>query len=495
MTTAGPLAGADLPQPRSRAGLRPAASAIERIAELCRATAATAPVEQRERIEQVQRGLAAPLLVAVAGRVKSGKSTLVNALLGQRVARTDARECTRVVTWFRYGSTPRVTVLCRDGTRHRTRLDHDGLVPEDLGVPLEEVARAEVELSLARLRTFTLADTPGLGSAEAALSQVTEELLGVDSDSQAAIASAEAVLYVMNQTVRSSDVDLLRSFRALSGGGASDVISAFAVLNKADLFDGPDPMSTGRRIAERYTAELRTELAGVLAYSGLFAEVARCGIFTEADADVLARLAELDAGQRERLLWSESSFCRTPLDVPEAPRRRLWGLLREAGLRSCLAAVDAGAAGATQVRARLNEHSGHPALDAHIGAQFEANAPALKATTALESLEAQAWSAGGGWGQQLRDRIEALRLHPDLHVLAEMAALGQVRRGDVRLPESLAEEVARLVSTPPAARTDIVTGLRRWQAYANSGVRPAQAQVARVMVRSYELAAPNGRRR
>lgn len=469
------------------------AAAIERIAELCRASTATATPEHRDRVEAVQRRLAEPLLVAVAGRVKSGKSTLVNALLGQRVARTDARECTRVVTWFRYGPTPRVTVIRRDGTRQRTRLDHDGLVPEDLGVALDQVACVEVELSLARLRAFTLADTPGLGSAEAALSHVTEELLGVDADSQAAIAAAEAVLFVMNQTVRSADVDVLRSFRALSSGGGSDVVSAFAVLNKADLFDGPDPLCTGRRIAARYSEELRTELAGVLAYSGLFAEVARCGVFTEADASVLASLAALDVAQRERLLMSESNFCRTPLDVPEAARRRLWGLLREAGLRASLRAVDDGAAGAAELRARLDEHSGHPALDAHIAAQFEANAPALKATTALDSLEAMAWQIGGPWGEQLRDRIEALRLHPDLHVLAEMSALRQVRRGEVTLPTGLAQELATLVSTPPEARTDIATGLRRWQAYANSGVRPVQARVARVMVRSYELAAQSGR--
>ena len=45
-----------------------------------------------------------PLRVAIAGKVKAGKSTLLNALVGEQVAPTDAGECTRVVTWYRDGT-------------------------------------------------------------------------------------------------------------------------------------------------------------------------------------------------------------------------------------------------------------------------------------------------------------------------------------------------------------------------------------------------------
>ena len=45
------------------------------------------------------------------GRLSSGKSTLVNALIGRRVARTDVAECTRLVTRFRYGTADRVEVV------------------------------------------------------------------------------------------------------------------------------------------------------------------------------------------------------------------------------------------------------------------------------------------------------------------------------------------------------------------------------------------------
>ncbi|HEV7653288.1 MAG TPA: dynamin family protein [Mycobacteriales bacterium] len=55
-------------------------------------------------LDQVVSRLDGPLQLAVAGRITSGKSTVVNALIGRRVAPTDVRECTRLVTRFRYGT-------------------------------------------------------------------------------------------------------------------------------------------------------------------------------------------------------------------------------------------------------------------------------------------------------------------------------------------------------------------------------------------------------
>ena len=46
---------------------------------------------------QLERRLREPVRVAIVGPVNSGKSTLVNALLGQRVAPTNKSECTRLV--------------------------------------------------------------------------------------------------------------------------------------------------------------------------------------------------------------------------------------------------------------------------------------------------------------------------------------------------------------------------------------------------------------
>ncbi|HJX86248.1 MAG TPA: dynamin family protein, partial [Gemmatimonadales bacterium] len=69
----------------------------------------------REALLSHARRLEEPLRVAVAGMVKAGKSTLINAIIGEEIAPTDTGECTRIVTWYRYRDTPRVTMLPVDG--------------------------------------------------------------------------------------------------------------------------------------------------------------------------------------------------------------------------------------------------------------------------------------------------------------------------------------------------------------------------------------------
>ena len=91
-----------------------------RVAALCDEVGPrVGPTGRRRRCCDVRRRLDEPLRVAIAGRLKAGKSTLVNALIGRRVAPTEVGECTRIVTQFRYGTADRVDVVRRDGTRRQ----------------------------------------------------------------------------------------------------------------------------------------------------------------------------------------------------------------------------------------------------------------------------------------------------------------------------------------------------------------------------------------
>src|SRR5688572_3535471 len=90
--------------------------------------------DQEEGLTEASMRLAEPLRVAIAGRVKAGKSTLVNALVGERLAPTDAGECTRIVTWYRHALGYRVEARLRaDGARDLDFSRLDGVLDIRLG--------------------------------------------------------------------------------------------------------------------------------------------------------------------------------------------------------------------------------------------------------------------------------------------------------------------------------------------------------------------------
>jgi GTPase SAR1 family protein len=114
----------------------PASELIERVSTLM---ATRAPASLQDECSKLEQRLREPVRVAIVGPVNSGKSTLVNALLGQRVAPTNKSECTRLVTWFRYGHPQRVEIETAAGIVKALPLAPDGLLPETLGVPVETV--------------------------------------------------------------------------------------------------------------------------------------------------------------------------------------------------------------------------------------------------------------------------------------------------------------------------------------------------------------------
>src|SRR3712207_468595 len=214
-----------------------------RVATLCDEIVAGVRPEAAGQVEQVRQRLAEPLRVAIAGRLKAGKSTLVNALIGRRVAPTAVGECTRVVTRFRYGPADRIDVVCRDGVRRSLPLDDDGMIPQRLGVPAARVAYVDVTLTSEKLRDITVVDTPGLASADVVVSARAEEAVGVspapfdadiDADSTFEVAAAEAVVYVFTQAVRADDVRALEAFRDASARLSSSPINALGVFGKVD---------------------------------------------------------------------------------------------------------------------------------------------------------------------------------------------------------------------------------------------------------------------
>jgi hypothetical protein len=92
------------------------------------------PVELAERLEEPAKQVHQPCVVAVVGRVKVGKSTFVNDLLGEDLAKVGTTETTANINYFTYGN-PNLPVRChwRGGkVTDDSRAFLDGLQGNDL---------------------------------------------------------------------------------------------------------------------------------------------------------------------------------------------------------------------------------------------------------------------------------------------------------------------------------------------------------------------------
>ncbi len=442
------------------------------VGQLCRTVAPRLGARTAAAVDGIAARLASPLQVTVAGRVSSGKSTLVNGLIGRRVARTGAGECTRLVTRFRSGTADRVDIVLHDGGRRSLPLDASGAVPADLGVDPASVAHLDVQLTSALLRDLTVVDTPGLGSVDGTGTPV-------GAASAAAADGAVAVLYVITQTVRADDAQVLAGF------AAANVV---AVLTKADTV--PGGWAAAQALAERQAAALRPRVADVLPVIGLLAETAESGAFTSDDAAALHTLAAAGEQIRATLLASTDLFLDLDAPVPAAVRSRLLERLDLHGVARALALIDADpAVTAAGLRRALLAASGFAAVRARIDAAFRARADGLKATAALAALGAV--TRGPRERDVLRGAVEGLLRQPAAHQLCLLDALTQVTSGAVVLPDHLTDEVLRLGGSCPAPeQLAAATALERagwWRSFASFGATPAQARVAHEVHRAYFL--------
>ncbi|QGK72495.1 GTPase [Allosaccharopolyspora coralli] len=472
-----------------------------------------------EGFREVLRRLGAPLQVAVAGRLKSGKSTLVNALIGRRVAPTGVGECTRLVTRFQYGTVDRVEVIHRDGSARVVAFDADGAIPAELGVPIEEISHLEAYLTNAVLADLTVVDTPGLGSLDAASVARTERVLGtraadadpaeLDPVSRSAVAGAEAVLYVVTQGVRADDHQALTSFTTATASREAGPVNAIAVLNKADTVEpgsvedsGGDVWKAASVLAGRQFEVLTPRVADVLPVVGLLAETSESGRFTSADADALRTLAALDDTDRETMLMSSDLFTAWDCELPVSTRAGLLERLDLHGIRCALDAIAADPDVATGVlRRKLLDSSGLRHVRERLDGVFRARADGIKAAAGLASVTALAHASDEpGERQRVHDAIEVLLARPEAHQLRLLEALTLITSGAVQLPSDLADEVLRVGGSADAAEQLGLSGrphaqlvsyaLERagwWRSFSSFGATPAQSRIADVVHRAYFL--------
>jgi hypothetical protein len=454
-------------------------------------------------LETYSRRLEEPLRVAIAGMVKAGKSTLLNAIIGEEIAPTDTAECTRIVTWYRYADTPRVTLYPVEGEPQDLPIRRiDGRLLLDVGeAHAEEVDRLVVDWPSKSLRNITLIDTPGIASvSEEVSARSTRFLTPEDAPSE-----ADAIVYLMRH-MHASDLNFLDSFRDTTAGH-SGTVNALAVLSRADEIGAGriDSLLSARVIAERYRNDdrMRALTLGIVPVAGLLAQSARS--LRETEFSALVELARLERADRERLFVSVDRFARgtEPASVSSEVRTALLDRFGLFGIRLATALLRGGIADSTVLAHELARRSGLDELLRLIAAQFHARASLLKARAALVAVESLLRERPRAGTEELSASVE--RIQASAHEFREMRLLATARTAGLALSPELTAEAERIIGgsgvelphrlgLPDSASADELRDsalghLRRWRSLAENPLTDSvAAEACRIVVRSCEAA-------
>jgi GTPase SAR1 family protein len=439
----------------------------------------------RSEVEAVGLRLAGEFRVAVAGRTNAGKSTIVNALIGERVAPTDRLSCTKLVTWYREDNPPYGQYVLRDGSRQEVALLPGNGLPSRPDLELEQIDHICVWLPSKTLREQALIDTPGYDDHDETVGVRTRDLFGS--------AAVDAMLFVFNQIPKQDELDSLVEFIGHGSAGGSP-LNTIAVLTKADQLDDSDPWAAARSLAQRNSERLANVASTVVPVLGLLAQASATRQLTGNDAWYLRALAGAD----ESALWSAHSLLTADVDIPMPARERLLELLGIYGVRYAvgLLAREEVAATASALTAALGAHSGLTGMEELLRTQFADRADLLQAHRAISTLRRITFRHAESNDRRpllaLRDEVYKLMRHPRMHQLREMNAYELCLRGSVELPENLLADlralatgrtVAERLGVPGAADSGelqkvLVEIGGRWNSFVNGFTTTSQKEVA-----------------
>ncbi|MDA8377485.1 MAG: dynamin family protein [Planctomycetia bacterium] len=166
--------------------------------------------------------------LAVVGQFKRGKSSLINALIGQELLPTGLLPLTSTITILRFGARPLLVIQWMNSSLEAER--PVSALPEfvtEHGNPgnCKQIRAVYVETNSPFLRRgIELVDTPGIGSAIEANTITTESF----------IPSCDAVVFVtaVDTPMTGPELEFLRRLR-------HDVKKIFCVVNKTDMLAEP----------------------------------------------------------------------------------------------------------------------------------------------------------------------------------------------------------------------------------------------------------------
>lgn len=455
--------------------------------------------ELAEALDEIDGRMDEPLRVAIAGKVKAGKSTLLNALLGEELAASDAGECTRIVTWYQHGDTYDVIAQAH-GENVPVRFDRDGgtLTVDLLGNDADDIDQLTVYAPAAGLETMSLIDTPGMASLSTDIAQKSTDFLAPDDGSDTPV---DAVIYLLRH-LHATDVSFLHAFHDKEFASPSPV-NCLGILSRSDEIAAGrlDAMESANRIATRYSADprLRRLVQGVVPVAGLIGQ-ASATLDDHDVADLKSIASAAESTTQLALLSIDRFLSADDIGVSKDRRKTLLTTFGLFGLRLVEQRLRSGAVtDHSSIRSLLRSESGIDHLSDTLMVLFGGRRDTLKARSALVAI------------QRLVDQTEPPRsVSADLervwagaHEFAELRTLNVIRDTNIGLSAEQLEEAEQILggfgtslqqrlgtsdaASPAECNTLLLAAISQWRQLASSPVASRSlTALAEVVIRSAE---------
>jgi GTPase SAR1 family protein len=447
----------------------------------------------------VSRLLEEPLRVAVVGGAKSGKSTLLNALLRQRVASTNPAETTRHVTWYRLGFPESVSGITREGTNVPLTFDETGVVVQSGTQTAMSLDHVSVTLQADQLERMTLVDTPGLQTADETLSQETWRVLARTPESSGdELNRADVLIVIVSPNFVEQSRRAIRTFQDAHRGLLADPRNVIVVVNA----NGQISDKGGAEFANWLAGELEGMVASVVPVNALLAQSSETGQLTDRDCAALRKLAALSATSFDALTSWPGEFLYGDSDLPQSDRQRLVEILGIIGVRCAVALLRNEDVSTDQVAERLSRESDLDKVRNALEGLNKERIDASRAAEAMTSLTQLAFRWRHSLGERLavRTAVDALSLLPAMHRIHELRALREIADDALELPLDLRPDVEHIATSRSDAASaadsligspdDVLAARLRsaaWQTFRNSGREDPRLDYAyRVFKRSFD---------
>jgi predicted GTPase len=289
------------------------------------------PGDPAAQLKKLATQVSQPCIVAVVGQVKVGKSSFINAFLGDDLAKVGTTETTATINYFRYSEgdlAPDRTVCCffHDGqSSYVDRAFLDSLQGNDIETlrRSQEIDHLEYYLRNHDLERIVLVDTPGTNAAVDEHQNAVAEFMRLDKqlrdrhdkETKELADTADAVIYLIGAVAGSTDQKFLEEFHELTKG-RSEAFNAVGVMSKIDLH--AETIERRAELAAKIADQLQENLNTVVPVSA--------GIYRALDSLLannrtgLKRLVEalgsIAPGKFDKFFFSHIHYLRIDTDWP-----------------------------------------------------------------------------------------------------------------------------------------------------------------------------------